>query len=93
MCLKYNCQLSLLDKQSKLDAVTKNAAAAKEAASQELALMRRQLVSTQAMLQEKDASLNQSKEQLSQQQVSSYKPQNQLQWPPGKNLSVGGRSR
>jgi len=66
-----NQQLQRL--QSKLDAVNKNAAAAKEAASQELALMRRQLVSTQAMLQEKDAALNQSKEQLSQQQAKTFR--------------------
>lgn len=55
--------------QATLDAVTKNAAAAKEAASQEMAIMRRQLVATQSMLQEKDIALNQSKAQLSNEQV------------------------
>ena len=54
---------------AKLDSVTRNAAAAKEASSHELAIMRRQLVSTHAMLQEKDAALLQTREQLTEQQV------------------------
>lgn len=52
-----------------MDAVTRNAAATKEAASQELTILRRQLISAQTMLQEKEAALNQTKELLTQQNV------------------------
>lgn len=64
--------------QAKLDAAMKNAAAAKEASVNELAIMRRQLTSAHSMLQEKDAQLTQTKQQLTESETKAFKLEAEL---------------
>lgn len=58
--------------------MTKNAATAKEASAQELGIMRRQLVSAQTMLREKEAALAQTKQQLAVEQSKTFKLEAEL---------------
>eukprot|EP00210_Caulerpa_lentillifera_P004867 g4645.t1 len=64
--------------QAKLDAATKNAAAAKEATVNEMAIMRRQLNSAHNMLQEKETQMTQMKQQLTESETKAFRLEAEL---------------